>query len=253
MSKVVVTRDGAVLVVTINRPEARNAIDVVVAEQIGSALAELDADPALRVGVITGAGSMFCAGMDLKAFLRGEMPTLPDPRFTWLTHQPPAKPLIAAVEGAAVGGGFEIVLACDLIVAAQGARFGLPEVKRGLMAGGGGLLRLPTRVPRSIAMEWVFTGEPVGAAEAHRVGLVNRVVADGEALSAALELAGSIATNGPLAVAGSKQIILDSVDWPAGDAFERQLPTINAVHSSADAREGATAFVERRTPRWQGR
>ena len=251
--KVLLRRQGAVLVITINRPQVRNAIDLETSERIGAALTDLDADDTLRVAVITGAGPMFCAGMDLKAFLRGEIPPLPDPRMAWYTDGPPAKPFIAAIEGAALGGGFEIALACDLIVAGRSTRFALPEVRRGLMAGGGGLVRLPKRIAPSLAMEWVLVGEPVDADEAYRVGLVNRVVPDGEALGCALELAEKIAANGPLAVAASKRVMTESADSTQADAFERQLGIVERVHGSADAKEGATAFVERRTPQFQAR
>jgi enoyl-CoA hydratase len=251
--KVLIRRDGAVLVITINRPQVRNAIDLETSDKVGAALADLDRDDDLRVAVITGAGPMFCAGMDLKAFLRGEIPPLPDPRMAWYTTGPPAKPFIAAIEGAALGGGFEIALACDLIVAGRSARFALPEVRRGLMAGGGGLVRLPKRIPPSVAMEWALVGEPVDAGEAYRVGLVNRVVDDGAALSCALELGGKIAANGPLAVAASKQVMTESAESTLAEAFDRQLGIVDQVLNSADAKEGATAFVEHRAARWQAR
>lgn len=243
--------DG-VQVVTIDRPGARNAIDTATAEVIADAMASLDERADLVAGVLTGAGGTFCAGMDLKAFLRGERPSIPGRGFAGLVEKPPTKPLVAAVEGHAVAGGFEIVLACDLVVAAEGAVFGLPEVKRGLLAGGGGLLRLPHRLPHQVAMEWILTGDLHSAAEAHRWGLVNRLVPDGEALPAALDLARAIARNGPLAVRASKQIVTASRDWTTEEQFARQQELYEPVRSSEDAREGALAFAEKRAPVWRG-
>jgi enoyl-CoA hydratase len=244
--------DG-VLVVTINRPEARNAINTETAVAIGEAMDRLDHDRALVSGVITGAGGTFCAGMDLKAFLAGEQPSIPGRGFAGIVEQPPAKPVIAALEGYAIAGGFEIALACDMIVAAENAKFGLPEVKRGLVAAGGGLLRLPQRVPFHLAMEWALTGELIPAPRGHEVGLVNRLTPEGGSLDEALALARAIAANGPLAVAASKRIIVEAPDWPAAERFDRQREIKEPVRSSEDAREGATAFKEKRPPRWQGR
>ncbi|OLT18646.1 enoyl-CoA hydratase [Pseudonocardia sp. CNS-139] len=249
---VLVERAGAVLVVTINRPRVRNAVDLAAAQGIGAAMDLLDADDALTVGVLTGAGGTFCSGMDLKAFLRGERPRT-DRGFAGLVERPPAKPLIAAVEGHALAGGFEIVLACDLVVAARDAVLGLPEVRRGLIAAGGGLLRLPQRVPLARASEWVLTGRHVPAAEAADAGLVNRLVEPGSALGAARDLAAEIAANGPLAVRASKRVLAESPGWPREEAFARQWEVYEPVRSSADAREGARAFAERRAPRWTGR
>ena len=244
--------DGT-LVVTINRPRARNAVNEAVATAIAEAMDRLDGDDALTVGVITGAGGTFSAGMDLKAFVRGEKPVVPGRGFAGIVERPARKPVIAAVEGYALAGGFEIVLACDLVVAARGATFGLPEVRRGLVAAGGGLLRLPRRVPYHVAMELCLLGSHVPAARMHELGLVNRLVDDGDALPAALALAGEIAANGPLAVAATKRIIAESGDWPADDAFARQATIAGPVAASADAREGATAFAEKRAPVWTGR
>lgn len=252
--EVVLVEDrGAVRVISFNRPQARNAVDRRVSEAIAQAIDGLDDDPKLTVGVLTGRGPSFCAGMDLKAFGRGERPTIPDRGFAGLTERPPYKPLIAAVEGHAVGGGFEVVLACDLVVAAEGARFGLPEVRRGLVAAAGGLLRLPHRVPMPVAMQMVLTGEPLTAGEAARWGLVNQVSPDGEALGAALALADQIAANGPLAVAASKQVMVRHEGWPLAERFARQRRLVEPVLTSEDAGEGARAFAEKRTPRWQGR
>ncbi len=248
-----VERDGAVVTVTIDRPRAKNSINTAVAVAIGAAMDQLDDDDTLFVGVITGAGGVFSAGMDLKAFLAGERPQVPGRGFAGLVERPPRTPLIAAVEGPALAGGFEIALACDLIVAAEGATFGLPEVRRGLLAGGGGLLRLPRKAGLPRATEWALTGDRVSAADAHAAGVVNRLVPDGEALSAATELAQRIASNGPLAVAGTKRILTEGGDWPADEAFARQWEIYEPIRSSDDAREGAQAFAEKREPVWRGR
>jgi enoyl-CoA hydratase len=250
---VLVERQGAVLVVTINRPAAKNSINTAAAQAIGAAMDQLDEDDSLFVGVITGAGGVFSAGMDLKAVLAGEKPAVPGRGFAGIVERPPSTPLIAAVEGFALAGGFEIALACDLIVAAEDASFGLPEVKRGLLAGGGGLLRLPTKAGLPKATEWALTGDRVGAAEAHAAGVVNRLVPTGQALSAALELAQQIAGNGPLAVQGTKRILSEGPGWPAEEAFARQWEIYAPIRESADAQEGARAFTEKRAPVWQGR
>jgi enoyl-CoA hydratase len=242
-----------VLVVTINRPEARNAINTETAVAIGEAMERLDDDRSLVAGVITGAGGTFCAGMDLKAFLAGERPSIPGRGFAGIVEQPPVKPIVAALEGYAIAGGFEIALACDMLVAAEDAKFGLPEVKRGLVAAGGGLLRLPQRVPYHLAMEWSLTGELIPAQRGYEVGLVNRLTPKGGALDEALAMATAIAANGPLAVAASKRILVEAPDWPAAERFDRQREINEPVRSSEDAREGATAFKEKRAPRWQGR
>ncbi|MBM7808713.1 enoyl-CoA hydratase [Geodermatophilus bullaregiensis] len=248
-----VERDGAVLVVTIDRPQVKNAIDTAAAEGIGGAMELLDADDSLFVGVLTGAGGVFSAGMDLKAFLAGEKPHVPGRGFAGLVERPPAKPLIAAVEGPALAGGFEIALACDLVVAGDGATFGLPEVKRGLLAGGGGLLRLPRKAGLPKATEWALTGDRVSAQDAHAAGVVNRLVPAGQALEAALELARQIAANGPLAVQGTKRILTEGPGWPAEEAFARQWEVYAPIRASADAAEGARAFTEKRAPVWRGR
>ena len=249
---VLVERSGPVLVITIDRPERRNAVNQAVALAIAAALDELDADADLRVGIVTGAGGHFCSGMDLTAFLAGERPELEGRGFGGVTEAPPAKPLIAAVEGYALAGGCELALACDLIVASDTASFGLPEVTRGLVAGSGGLVRLPRRIPAGIALEYALTGDRMDAVTAHRWGLVNRLVPAGEALAAALRLAERIATNAPLSVAASKRIVQESADWQDGERWDRQRPLVEAVVGSADAREGARAFAEKRTPVWRG-
>ena len=244
---------GRVLVITINRPEQRNAVNAAVATGIADALDQLDADPDLSIGVITGAGKGFCSGMDLKAFVSGERPWAGDRGFAGITQRAAVKPLIAAVEGFAVAGGLEVALACDLIVAARGARLGIPEVKRSLVAAGGGLLRLPRMLPRNVAMEMALTGDPMAAERGYELGLVNRLAEPGEALTTALELADAVAQNGPLAVAASKRILNESVDWPDSEFFARQGELTEPVMASEDAREGATAFAEKRAPVWKGR
>jgi enoyl-CoA hydratase len=248
-SPVGVEVDGDVLVVTIDRPEARNAVNLAVAEGIAGALDRLDGDDALRAGVITGAGGTFCAGMDLKAFVAGERPHVEGRGFAGIVERPPRKALIAAVEGWAVAGGFEIAIACDLIVAARDAHFGIPEVKRGLVAAAGALIRLPRRIPYHLAMELALTGEPIAAERAHALGLVNRLADPGGALAAARELAGVVAANGPLAVDASKRVMAAD----ESDAWERQREIVAPVFTSEDAREGAQAFAEKRTPVWRGR
>src|SRR6185437_11511027 len=192
-------RQGSVLVITINRPEARNSIDFATAEALGAVCETLDSDPELRAGVLTGAGGYFCAGMDLKAFARdGKPPRIPGRGFAGITEAPPAKPLIAAIEGFALAGGLEVALSCDILIAARGARFGLPEVKRGLVASAGGLLRLPQLVPKTIALEMILTGDPIDAERAAELGLVNRLCEPGEALEVALEVADKVGANAPL-------------------------------------------------------
>jgi enoyl-CoA hydratase len=245
-------RDG-VQVITINRPEAKNALNRAVAERIAAAVDELDASDELRVGVLTGAGGSFSAGMDLKAFLRGESPAIEGRGLCGITQTPPRKPLIGAVEGWALAGGFELLLACDLVVAAEGARFGVPEVTRSLVAVGGAALQLPRRVPFAVALEMLLTGQPIGAERAAQVGLVNRVVPDGGALDAAVELAATIAGNGPLAVAASKQIARSSADWTLAQGWEEQARIGEPVFASEDAKEGSRAFAEKRPPVWQGK
>lgn len=242
-----------VLVITINRPGQRNAVNAAVAEGIAAALDQLDAEPELSLGVLTGAGKGFSAGMDLKAFVTGERPYAGDRGFAGITQRAADKPLIAAIEGFAVAGGLEVALSCDLIVAARGARLGIPEVKRSLVAAGGALLRLPRILPRTVAMELALTGEPIDAERAHELGLVNRLAEPGEALTVALELAETIAANGPLALAATKRIMSEAVDWPDSEFFARQGEIVGPVMSSEDAREGATAFAEKRAPVWRGR
>ncbi|MEE2062315.1 crotonase/enoyl-CoA hydratase family protein [Rhodococcus artemisiae] len=247
---VLTERVGPVLVITLNRPQARNAVDREVAQAVAAAVDLLDSDPGLRVGVLTGSGGNFCAGMDLKSFLRGESPRVEGRGFAGLVEAPPSKPLIAAVEGNALAGGFEIVLAADLIVAAPTATFGLPEVRRGLVAAAGGLTRLPARLPRAIALEMVLTGKAMTAAQLHPLGLINRLAPESAVLTAAIELAEEIAANGPLAIQASKRVVDESPTWPAAEHFERTRQIAMPVFGSNDAREGAAAFTERRTAVW---
>nr|WP_221242854.1 crotonase/enoyl-CoA hydratase family protein [Conexibacter arvalis] len=246
-------RRGPILLVTLNRPQARNAIDRQVAEALAAALATLDADERLAAAVLTGAAPGFCAGMDLKAFAADEEARADGRPLGGVVPRPTAKPTIAAVEGFAVAGGLELALTCDLIVAARGARLGLPEVKRSLVAVGGGLLQLPLRVPAGIAKEIALTGEPIDAERAHAVGLVNRLAEPGEAVAVALELAGAIVANGPLAVRATKRILDERAGWSAEETWERQQEIGGPVLASDDAREGALAFAERRDPVWTGR
>ncbi|MDO9457612.1 crotonase/enoyl-CoA hydratase family protein [Nocardioides sp.] len=245
-------RDG-VQIITINRPGARNALDGAVARGIAAAVDELDASDELWVGVLTGAGGTFCSGMDLKGFLTGDLPLVEGRGLGGITERPPRKPLVAAVEGYAVAGGFELLLACDLVVAAETAKLGVPEVKRGLVAGAGAAMLLPQRIPQAIALEMLLTGEPITAARAADLGLVNRVVPEGTALDAALALAATIAANGPLAVATTKQVALESPDWSHAERWTKQGEMMMPVFGSADATEGATAFAEKRPPRWTGK
>lgn len=245
-------RDG-VLIITINRPEAKNALTQGVALAVAAAVDELESDDDLRVAILTGAGGTFCAGMDLKGFLRGESPSIEGRGLAGITQAPPRKPLIAAVEGWALAGGFEVLLACDMVVAAETARFGVPETKRALVAGAGAAMLLPQRVPLPIALELLLTGDPISAQRAYDLGLVNRLTPEGGALDEAIRLAAVVAANGPLAVAASKQIARSAADWTMEEGWKRQSEIMAPVFTSEDAREGATAFAEKRSPVWKGR
>jgi enoyl-CoA hydratase len=235
---------GPILIITLNRPEAKNAANLALSKGVAAALDRLDADDALGVGIITGAGGTFCSGMDLKGFLKGERPSIPGRGFAGLTEAPPKKPLIAAVDGFA--------LACDMIVANRNAKFGIPEVKRGLAAAAGGLIRMPRQMPFRVAMEFALTGEFFGAERAYELGIINRVT-EGAALDAALELAAAIGANGPLAVKASKQVIVESQLWPEDQMWKKQQEIVAPVFVSEDAREGAAAFAEKRAPNWRGK
>jgi len=253
MTEVLTEAADGVLVITLNRPDARNAVNGAVAEGVARALDRLDAEDELRLGILTGAGKSFCSGMDLKAFVAGERPWAGDRGFAGIAQRASRKPLIAAVEGFAVAGGFEVALACDLIVAARDARFGIPEVKRGLVAAGGALIRLPKRIPYHLAMEMALTGDPIGAERAHELGIVSRLAEPGEALAAARELAATIAANGPLALDASKRIVQRALDWTEAEAWAAQGEIAGPVFASEDAREGARAFAEKRAAQWRGR
>jgi enoyl-CoA hydratase len=245
-------RDG-VLLITLNRPDARNAVNFALAEGVATALDDLDESDDVAVGVLAGAGKGFSAGMDLKAFTTGERPWVGDRGFAGIVQRASDKPLIAAIEGFAVAGGFEIALACDLIVAARNARVGIPEAKRSLVAAAGALLRLPKRIPYHLAMELALTGEPISAERAHEIGIVNRLTDSGAALDAALELANQIVKNAPLALIASKEILQKAVDWSEDEGWAKQGEISGPVFTSEDAREGATAFAEKREPVWRGR
>jgi len=253
MSEELLTQEeDGILIMTINRPEAKNAMTKAASEAIAVALDRLDGEDHLRVGILTGAGGTFCSGMDLKGFLRGERPSVPGRGFGGLTEQKPAKPLIAAVEGYALAGGLELMIACDLVVANSSAKFGIPEAKRGLAAAAGGLMVLPDLIPHKVAMELALTGEFITAQRAYELGMINRVT-EGSALDGALELARAINANGPLAVRISKQIIEESRGWPLDKRYEEQAKLLPKVFMSADAREGSMAFAEKRAPNWQGK
>ncbi len=244
-------KDG-VAVMTLNRPEAKNALDGAIFEGLRAGYAEINRNPEIRVGVLTGAGGTFCSGMDLKAFVRGEKMDSTGVPYGGKANVVVEKPTIAAVEGYAVAGGFELALTCDMIVAARSAKFGIPEVRRGLCASGGGLVKLPRQATLRVAMEMALTGDFYDAESLQQRGVINRVTPDGEALKGALELAAKIAANGPLAVAASRKVILASLEWPVSEAMDRQKEITVPVRGSNDAREGATAFAEKRPPRWTG-
>ncbi|MET8152424.1 crotonase/enoyl-CoA hydratase family protein [Actinoplanes sp. NPDC049668] len=244
---------GPVTVIRLNRPAVRNAVDLATARALERAVDAFEADPDARVAVLTGGDTVFCAGMDLKAAARGEYPVTEGRGLLGLTARPPRKPLIAAVEGAAVAGGCELALAADLIVAGEDAAFGIPEVQRGLVAAAGGVLRFARSLPRATALELALTGEPMPARRLHELGLVNRVTAPGKALETALELAHHIAANAPLAVLLSKRIVDEHGDWSTAEAFDRLSGIAGEVIASVDAAEGVRAYAEKRAPVWTGR
>jgi enoyl-CoA hydratase len=250
---VLTERRDNVLLITLNRPEARNAVNLALAEGVAAALDELDSDDGLSVGILTGAGNGFSAGMDLKAFVTGDRPWVGDRGFAGIVQRASRKPLIAAIEGFAVAGGLEVALACDLIVAGRSAKLGIPEAKRSLVAAGGALLRLPRRVGHGTAMELALTGDTIDAERANQIGLVDRLADDGGAVDAALELAAAIAKNGPLALIASKQVLDEQYDWSEEEFWAKQGEITGPVFVSEDAREGAVAFSEKRDPEWKGR
>jgi enoyl-CoA hydratase len=246
-------RRDRILLITLNRPDARNAVNLAMAEAMAAALDELDSDDELSLGVIAGEGKGFSSGMDLKAFATGERPWAGDRGFAGIVQKPAEKPLIAAIEGFAVAGGLEIALACDLIVAAKGAKLGIPEARRGLVAAGGALRQLPRRLPGAIAMELALTGETITAERAAELGLVNRLADPGKALDVALELANQIAANAPLALRASKTVLSKQASWDDETFWAKQGELVGPVFASEDAIEGATAFSEKRQPNWKGR
>lgn len=248
-----VTQEENILVITIDRPAVRNAIDHRTSQALADAMDRLDNDPTVAVGILTGAGGHFCSGMDLKAFVNGERVELPGRGLGGMIETPPLKPIIAAVEGYALAGGFEIALACDLLVASENAVFGLPEVKRGLIAGSGGLIRLPQKIPRQIAMQYALTGDLMTASDARQWGLVNELTSAGQALAAAKVWAQKIAANGPVAVKMAKHVMSQSVYWSIDELWTKQNQVLETVIQSQDAREGAMAFNEKRSPVWAGR
>ncbi|MET2833128.1 crotonase/enoyl-CoA hydratase family protein, partial [Mesorhizobium shangrilense] len=248
---VLTERRGHILIVTINRPQVRNAFDTDTAMAMQAAMDLLDGEEDLFVGVLTGAGGNFSSGMDLKAAAKDGPPPLLARGDFGILGRPPRKPLIAAVEGYAVAGGFETCLACDMIVAARDAKFGLPEVRHNLLATNA-LVRLPLRMPYHLAMELALTGAFKDAAYFERFGVVNYLTEPGEALEEALKLAQSLLENGPLALAASKEIMFQSLDGQAEEDRLKQLPIVQKVFGSEDEREGLRAFAEKRKPVWQG-
>ncbi|MGI9286693.1 MAG: crotonase/enoyl-CoA hydratase family protein [Pseudomonadales bacterium] len=253
MSDEVLTNiEDGIITVTINRPQAKNAVNKAVAEGIAAAMDQLDGNDDLRAAIITGAGGTFCSGMDLKAFVSGELPVVEGRGFGGITEMPPKKPLIAAIEGYALAGGFELAITCDLVVAADDSKFGIPEVKRGLVAAGGGLIRLPRQINPRLAMELALTGDFVSSQRAAEIGLINRVVPAGTALDAAKELARKICANGPLAVAASKRVMVESAEWSEAEMWDKQAEISLSVFTSSDATEGSIAFAEKRAPNWKG-
>lgn len=251
-SVVLEERRGSTALVTLNRPEARNAVNPAITDAMTTVLDSLAADGDVRAVVLTGAGEVFCAGMDLKAAAAGKAhgSSHPEHGFGSLTTRDFRKPMVAAVNGAALAGGFELVLACDLCVASSAARFGIPEVRRGLMAVAGGLIRLPRRIPRAVALELAMTGDAIDAERARELGLVNRVVDAGSVVDEALRLAERIAENAPLAVRTSRRIIRESADLDESAAWDLQAELAREVFTHDDAREGPRAFAEKRPPRW---
>jgi enoyl-CoA hydratase len=255
MATIEYTTEGHVAIITINRPEARNAVNGEVANGIEEAIDRLEADDALWIGVLTGVPPVFSAGADLKAINAGRAADLSTKRggFGGITARDRTKPIIAAVDGPALAGGTEIALACDLIVASSAATFGIPEVKRCLVAAGGGLFRLPRKIPFNIAMELALTGDPIDAARAHHFGLVNQLVESGQALDAAKDLARRIEANAPVAVRESRRVILAAMTEDEQTGWRLSNEGMAKAMSSADNKEGLMAFIEKRPPVWTGK
>jgi len=247
--------DGRVATITLDRPEQRNAVDPDLARELGEAVAAFEADPEVWVGVLTGAGPNFCAGADLKALAAGRASELVTEQggFAGWVRFPRTKPVVAAVTGFALAGGTELVLACDLVVAATDAQFGLPEVTRGILAAGGGLFRLPRVLPPARARELVLTGERLGAEEAHRLGMVNHLVAAEQVLPTARALAERICANAPVAVRESLAVLRDAYELTEEQGWQRSAEAMDRIRASEDAKEGPRAFAEKRAPRWTGR
>jgi enoyl-CoA hydratase len=247
--------DGRLATITIRRPEARNAVNGEVARGIEAAIDELEADPEVWVGIIAGEGPVFSAGADLKEIAAGRAGDLQTERggFGGIARRDRDKPLIAAVDGPALAGGCEIVLACDLVVASRRAAFGIPEVKRSLVAAAGGLFRLPRKLPPNIALEMAMTGDPIDAERAHAFGLVNELVEPGEVMDAAKALAERICANAPLAVRASRRVVLDGAGADDQTAWRITTQAFGTILKSEDFQEGPRAFIEKRPPKWQGR
>lgn len=240
-----------VMVITLNRPDAMNAVNLELAEQLAASLDELDNNNDISVGVLTGAGRGFCAGMDLKEFVSKGMPMVGDRGFGGITERASKKPLICAVEGFALAGGLELALSTDLIVSAKGAKFGIPEVTVGLFAAAGALLRLPRVLPYGRAMKMALTGAPITAEEAYELGMVAELTEKGEALNAALELAQKIAKNAPLGLIASKEVLRETQGRTEDEFWAYQKAQVDVVFNSEDGKEGATAFAEKRAPNWK--
>jgi enoyl-CoA hydratase len=253
MAVVELERRGAIALVTLNRPEARNAVSPEVSQTMATILDDVEADATLRAVVLTGRGEVFSAGADLKVVAQGNANEIARGKggFAGIVTRDFPKPLIAAVNGPALAGGFEIVLSCDLVVAADTSRFGIPEVKRGLMAAAGGLIRLPKRVPLAIALELAMTGDPIDASRALQLGLVNRVVAADDVVDEAIALAERIGENSPAAVRASRQLVREAAELTEAEGWKRTIELMTPVFESGDAIEGATAFAEKRPPVWR--
>jgi enoyl-CoA hydratase len=255
MATVEYATQGRVAVITINRPEARNAVNGAVASGLEAAVDKLEADDSLWLGILTGVPPVFSAGADLKEVGAGRSSVLTTIRggFAGFVARERTKPIIAAVDGPALAGGTEIALACDLVVASTSATFGIPEVKRGLVAGGGGLFRLPRKVPFNLAMEMALTGDPIDAARAHQFGLVNRLCQPGTALPTARELAGRIETAAPIAVRESRSVMLEAMTADEATGWRLSAQASGRVGASEDLKEGVTAFIEKRAPAWKAK